>query len=74
MDKGIVISVVVASFQEKGAQFLKFDKKTERWYYDIGDKQAQAKLGHASDTLRFGKYFDCRKEARGTKKEMETEQ
>jgi hypothetical protein len=46
IEKSIVVSTVVTSLRDKGAQFLKFDEKTERWY-DIGDRQAREKAGHA---------------------------
>jgi hypothetical protein len=65
IDKSIVVSSVVASLREKGAQFLKFDNKTERWY-EIGDKQAREKAGHAiRDVLSIeGKSHEARKRKR----------
>ena len=41
-----IIANVVATLRAEGSMFVKFDEDSTRWY-DIGDKEARKKCGHA---------------------------
>jgi hypothetical protein len=45
-DKSVVVASTFSWLKDHGARFIKFDKRTQRWY-DIGDEQARDKTGHA---------------------------
>jgi hypothetical protein len=46
IDKSLVVACITSSLREGGARFIKFDKKSKR-YYEISEDQAHLKTGHA---------------------------
>lgn len=66
MEKSKMVFTIVAEIRGMGGHFLRKDTKSDRWY-DIGDKLAREKVGHAlRDTTVDGEYH--KKKRRPSKK------